>query len=127
MTTTNPITGTNIPAAGPRHIPANCRSTNGFPAADHHAAEESESALAGRPTQFVSQLEGMSEVSSMQSMQSSLQASAVMSGTRCSGHSVLAPGSTAALTATGAIGGAVTRRRARRSSLSRSASSRRDR
>jgi len=33
------------------------------------------------PTQFVTQLEGMSQVSAMQSMQSSMQASAIMSGT----------------------------------------------
>jgi flagellar basal-body rod modification protein FlgD len=60
------------------------------------------------PTQFVSQLEGMSEVSSMQSMQSSLQASQVMSGTALLGHSVLAPGSTAPLVAGGSISGAIT-------------------
>jgi flagellar basal-body rod modification protein FlgD len=60
------------------------------------------------PTQFVSQLEGMSEVSSMQSMQSSLAASQIMNGTTLLGHSVLAPGATATLAAGGAIAGAVT-------------------
>jgi len=59
------------------------------------------------PTQFVSQLEGMSEVSSMQSMQSSLAASQIMNGTTLLGHSVLAPGSTGTLVAGGAINGAV--------------------
>jgi len=60
------------------------------------------------PTQFVSQLEGMSEVSSMQNMQNSLAASQIMNGTTLLGHSVLAPGATASLAAGGAIAGAVT-------------------
>ncbi|HUI61407.1 MAG TPA: FlgD immunoglobulin-like domain containing protein [Steroidobacteraceae bacterium] len=59
------------------------------------------------PTQFVSQLEGMSQVSSMMSMQSSLQASQLLSGTNFLGHSVLAPGTTATLASGGVIGGAV--------------------
>ncbi len=60
------------------------------------------------PTQFVTQLEGMSQVSSMQSMQSSLQTSALMNGTSLIGRSVLAPGATAALASGGNIGGAAT-------------------
>jgi flagellar basal-body rod modification protein FlgD len=60
------------------------------------------------PTQFVSQLEGMSQVSSMQSMQSSLQATQVMSGTSMLGRSVLAPGATATLATGGSVSGAVT-------------------
>src|SRR6185312_39309 len=60
------------------------------------------------PTQFLAQLEGMSEVSSLQSMQSSLQASLVLSGTSLLGKSVLAPGTTAALAAGGTVSGAVT-------------------
>jgi flagellar basal-body rod modification protein FlgD len=60
------------------------------------------------PTQFVNQLEGMSQVSAMQSMQGSLQAQAIMSGTSLIGRSVLAPGSQAVLATGGAIGGAVT-------------------
>jgi flagellar basal-body rod modification protein FlgD len=59
------------------------------------------------PTQFVTQLEGMSQVSAMQSMQSSMQASSIMSGTNLIGHSVLAPGTTANLATGGAIGAAV--------------------
>src|ERR1700755_491660 len=51
------------------------------------------------PTQFVTQLEGMSQVSAMQSMQASMQASSIMNGTSLIGHSVLAPGTTANLTA----------------------------
>jgi flagellar basal-body rod modification protein FlgD len=60
------------------------------------------------PTQFLAQLEGMSEVSSLQSMQSSLQASQMLSGTSLLGKSVLAPGSTAMLAAGGTLSGAVT-------------------
>jgi flagellar basal-body rod modification protein FlgD len=56
----------------------------------------------------VSQLEGMSEVSSMQGMQNSLAASQIMNGTTLLGHSVLAPGATATLAAGGAVAGAVT-------------------
>ncbi len=59
------------------------------------------------PTQFLSQLEGMSEVSSLQSMQNSLQASQVLSGASLLGKSVLAPGSTATLAAGGTVSGAV--------------------
>lgn len=66
------------------------------------------------PTQFLSQLEGMSEVSSMQGVQSSisgltssLQAAQVVSGTSLLGHQVLAPGTTATLAAGGTVTGAV--------------------
>lgn len=60
------------------------------------------------PTQFLAQIEGMSEVSSLQGMQSSLQASQVLSGTSLLGRSVLASGSTATLAAGGTVSGAVT-------------------
>jgi len=67
------------------------------------------------PTQFLTQIEGLSEVSSLQSLQSSisglassLQASQVLSGTSLLGHSVLAPGSIATLSAGGTLSGAVT-------------------
>lgn len=66
------------------------------------------------PTQFLAQVEGLSEVSSLQSLQTSmagltagLQASQVISGTSLLGHSVLAPGSTANITAGGTVSGAV--------------------
>ena len=66
------------------------------------------------PTQFLAQVEGLSEVSSLQSLQSTmsglasgLQASQVLSGTALLGHSVLAPGSSAALASGGALSGAV--------------------
>ncbi len=67
------------------------------------------------PTQFLSQLEGMSEVSSLQNVQtsidnltSSMQASQVLSGTALLGHQVLSGGSTANLAAGGTVSGAVT-------------------
>ena len=66
------------------------------------------------PTQFLAQIEGLSEVSSLQSLQSTmsglasgLQASQVLSGTALLGHSVLAPGSSAALPSGGTLSGAV--------------------
>ncbi len=67
------------------------------------------------PTQFMAQIEGLSEVSSLQSLQtsmtglaSSLQGAQVLSGTSLLGHSVLAAGSSAALTAGASVSGAVT-------------------
>ena len=66
------------------------------------------------PTQFLAQVEGMSEVSSLQSLQttmaglaSGLQASQVISGTSLLGHSVLAAGDTANISAGGSVSGAV--------------------
>jgi flagellar basal-body rod modification protein FlgD len=66
------------------------------------------------PTQFLAQVEGLSEVSSLQGLQttmaglaSGLQASQVISGTSLLGHSVLAAGNTANITAGGSVSGAV--------------------
>jgi flagellar basal-body rod modification protein FlgD len=59
------------------------------------------------PTQFLSQLEGLSQVSSLQSMQSSLQSSQMLTGTSMLGHSVLASGSTATLASGGTVNGAI--------------------
>jgi flagellar basal-body rod modification protein FlgD len=67
------------------------------------------------PTQFLAQIEGLSEVSSLQSLQTSisglasgLQGAQMLNGTALLGHSVLAPGSTATLAAGGTVSGAVT-------------------
>ena len=68
------------------------------------------------PTQFLAQIEGLSEVSSLQSLQTSisglasgLQGAQMLNGTALLGHSVLAPGSSANLTAAGGtVSGAVT-------------------
>jgi flagellar basal-body rod modification protein FlgD len=59
------------------------------------------------PSQFLGQLEGLSEVSSLQSMQSAMASSQVTSGASLLGQSVLAPGTTATLASGGAIAGAV--------------------
>ena len=66
------------------------------------------------PTQFLTQIEGLSEVSSLQSLQTSiagltsgLQSAQMLNGTALLGHSVLAPGSSATLAAGGTVSGAV--------------------
>lgn len=67
------------------------------------------------PTQFLAQIEGLSEVSSLQSLQTSisglasgLQGAQLLNGTSLLGHSVLAPGNSARLAAGGSVSGAVT-------------------
>jgi len=67
------------------------------------------------PTQFLSEVEGLSEVSSLQSLQtsigsltSSLQSAQMLSGTSLLGRSVLAAGSTATIAAGGSVSGAAT-------------------
>ena len=59
------------------------------------------------PTQFLAQIEGLSEVSSLQSMQTTLQAQQLTSGAALLGQSVLAPSASATLPAGGAVNGAV--------------------
>ncbi len=59
------------------------------------------------PTQFLSQIEGLSEVSSLQSMQSTMQAQQLSSGALLLGQTVLAPIDTATLTSGGSLSGAV--------------------
>jgi flagellar basal-body rod modification protein FlgD len=107
MSTTSPI-GSNIPAAGLSTTPANMQINQADFLRLITAQLQSQNPLSpADPTQFVTQLEGMSQVSAMQSMQSTLQASSIMSGTTLIGRSVLAPGSQATLLAGGGIGGAV--------------------
>jgi flagellar basal-body rod modification protein FlgD len=108
MSTTNAI-NSNVPAAGLTNTPANMQITQTDFLQLITAQMTQQNPLSpADPTQFVSQLEGMSQVSAMQSMQGSMQAQAIMSGTSLIGRSVLAPGTTAALASGGAIGGAVT-------------------
>jgi flagellar basal-body rod modification protein FlgD len=59
------------------------------------------------PSQFLGQLEGLSEVSSLQSMQSAMTSNQVTSGASLLNQYVLAPGTTTTLAAGGAIAGAV--------------------
>jgi flagellar basal-body rod modification protein FlgD len=112
MSTTNPVNGTTsgIPSASSSSaIPLNMQINQAdFLQLITAQLTDQNPMQPADPTQFVSQLEGMSEVSSMQSMQSSLAASQIMNGTTLLGHSVLAPGTTATLAAGGGIAGAVT-------------------
>jgi flagellar basal-body rod modification protein FlgD len=59
------------------------------------------------PSQFLGQLEGLSEVSSLQSMQTAMASNQVTTGASLIGQSVLAPGTTATLASGGTIAGAV--------------------
>jgi flagellar basal-body rod modification protein FlgD len=109
MSTTSSVTGASIPAAGLSNTPANMQINQSDFLQLITAQMQDQNPLSPTdPTQFVTQLEGMSQVSAMQSMQSSLQASAIMSGTSLIGRSILAPGSQATLATGGGIGGAVT-------------------
>ena len=106
-TTTNSISS-NVPAAGLSNTPANMQiSQTDFLQLITAQMKDQNPLSPADPNQFVSQLEGMSQVSAMQSMQSSMQASAIMSGTTLIGRSVLAPGTQATLSSGGSIGGAV--------------------
>ncbi len=110
MSTTNPVTGTssNVPAAGLSNTPANMQiNQTDFLQLITAQMKDQNPLSPSDPTQFVTQLEGMSQVSAMQSMQASMQASSIMNGTSLIGHSVLAPGTTANLATGGAIGAAV--------------------
>ena len=110
MSTTNTVNGTssNIPAAGLSNTPANMQINQADFLQLITAQMKDQNPLSpSDPTQFVTQLEGMSQVSAMQSMQGSMQASAIMSGTSLIGRSILAPGSQATLATGGGIGGAV--------------------
>ena len=107
MSTTNPISS-NMPAAGLSSTPANMQINQADFLKLITAQMQGQNPLSpSDPTQFVTQLEGMSQVSAMQSMQGSLQAQAVMTGTNLIGRSVLAPGTQATLSSGGVIGGAV--------------------
>jgi flagellar basal-body rod modification protein FlgD len=108
MSTTSPVSGSAIPAAGLSTTPANMQINQaGFLQLITAQMAHQNPLSPADPTQFVTQLEGMSQVSAMQSIQSSMQASAIMSGTTLIGRSILAPGSQATLATGGGIGGAV--------------------
>ena len=108
MTTTSSINSSSVPAAGLSTTPSNMQiNQTDFLRLITAQLQDQNPLSPADPTQFVSQLEGMSEVSSMQNMQGSLQASAMMTGTTLIGRSVLAPTSTGTLAAGGAISGAV--------------------
>jgi flagellar basal-body rod modification protein FlgD len=111
MSTTNPVSGTssNSLTAGLANTPANQQiNQTQFLQIITEQLKDQNPLSPTDANQFVTELEGMSQVSAMQNMQSSMQASSVMSGASLIGHSILAPGSTAVLAAGGGIGGAVT-------------------
>jgi flagellar basal-body rod modification protein FlgD len=111
MSTTSSVgsTSSNVPAAGLSNTPANMQiNQTDFLQLITAQMKDQNPLSPSDPTQFVTQLEGMSQVSAMQSMQSSMQASSIMSGTNLIGRSVLAPGTQATLATGGSIGGAVT-------------------
>src|ERR1700744_5998181 len=107
--TTTPSVNNNQPAAGlTSSTPANMQiNQSDFLQLITEQMKDQNPLSPSDPTQFVSQLEGMSQVSAMQSMQASMQASSIMNGTTLIGHSVLAPGTQAVLATGGAIGAAV--------------------
>jgi flagellar basal-body rod modification protein FlgD len=109
MTTTTNSVSSNMPAAGlSSTTPANMQITQaGFLQLITAQMTDQNPLSPADPTQFVTQLEGMSTVSAMQSMQSSMQAQSIMTGTNLIGRSVLFPGAQASLASGGAIGGAV--------------------
>jgi flagellar basal-body rod modification protein FlgD len=110
MSSTTSVTGTgsNIPAAGLSNTPANMQiNQTDFLQLITAQMKDQNPLSPSDPTQFVTQLEGMSQVSAMQSMQASMQASSIMNGTSLIGHSILAAGTTANLATGGAIGAAV--------------------
>jgi flagellar basal-body rod modification protein FlgD len=108
MSTTNAVTGASQPAAGVSSTPANMQINQTDFLKIITAQLQSQNPLSPTdPTQFVTQLEGMSEVSSMQNMQASMQANSIMNGTTLIGHSVLAQGTQAVLASGGTLGGAV--------------------
>src|SRR6201996_76797 len=110
MSTTNSVNGTssNVPAAGLSNTPANMQiNQTDFLQLITEQMKDQNPLSPSDPTQFVSQLEGMSQVSAMQSMQGSMQAQSIMNGTTLIGRNVLAPGTQAVLASGGSIGGAV--------------------
>jgi flagellar basal-body rod modification protein FlgD len=109
MSTTNPVSGSNVPAAGSSATPANMQiNQTDFLKIITAQLTDQNPLSPTDPTQFVTQLEGMSEVSSMQNMQTAMQASSLMSGASLIGQSVLVPGTQAQLASGGSIGGAAT-------------------
>src|ERR1700709_846518 len=108
-TSSTSSTSSSIPAAGLATTPATLQSNQpDFLQLTAAQMPDQNPLSPSDPTQFVTQLEGMSQVSAMQSMQASMQASSIMSGTNLIGPSVLAPGTQATLATGGAIGAAVT-------------------
>src|ERR1700722_5232634 len=109
-TSTNPIAGNAAAtaAAASSAIPANMQiNESDFLQLITTQLQNQNPLQPTDPSQFLGQLEGLSEVSSLQSMQSAMSSSQVTNGASLLGRSVLAPGTTATLASGGAISGAV--------------------
>ncbi|HEY4341887.1 MAG TPA: FlgD immunoglobulin-like domain containing protein [Steroidobacteraceae bacterium] len=109
-TSTNPIAGNNAAnaAAASSAVPANMQiNESDFLQLISSQLQNQNPLQPTDPSQFLGQLEGLSEVSSLQNMQSVMAASQVSSSASLLGRSVLAPGTSAALATGGVIAGAV--------------------
>ena len=109
-TSTNPIAGNTAAnaAAANNAVPANMQiNESDFLQLISTQLQNQNPLQPTDPSQFLGQLEGLSEVSSLQNMQSVMAASQVSSSASLLGRSVLAPGTSAALATGGAIAGAV--------------------
>ncbi len=109
-TSTSPITGATAAhaAAAGNVVPANMQINEAdFLRLISSQLQNQDPMQPTDPSQFLGQLEGLSEVSSLQNMQSVMTASQVSSSASLLGRSVLAPGTSAALATGGAITGAV--------------------
>jgi len=109
-TSTNPLAGVSsaTAAAASSAIPANMQiNESDFLQLITTQLQNQNPLQPTDPSQFLGQLEGLSEVSSLQSMQAAMSSSQVTNGASLLGHSVLAPGTTANLATGGVIAGAV--------------------
>jgi flagellar basal-body rod modification protein FlgD len=112
-TSSNPITqalASSVSSSGSlsKAIPANMQiSETGFLQLISTQLQNQDPMQPTDPSQFLGQLEGLSEVSSLQNMQTAMSSNQVMSGASLLGHSILASGTTATLAAGGSLSGAV--------------------
>jgi flagellar basal-body rod modification protein FlgD len=109
--TVNPLlaaSGANSTQASSSPVPANMQiSEAGFLQLITTQLQNQDPLDPTDPTQFLAQIEGLSEVSSLQGMQSTLQAQQLTSGAALLGQNILAPSTTATLAAGGSVNGAV--------------------
>jgi flagellar basal-body rod modification protein FlgD len=106
-TSTNPIAG-NSAAAASNAVPANMQiNETDFLQLISTQLQNQDPLQPTDPSQFLGQLEGLSEVSSLQSMQSAMAGSQLANSASLLGQSILAPGTSAALASGGSIAGAV--------------------
>lgn len=104
--TVNPLAAATTQASS--LVPANMQiSESGFLQLITTQLQSQDPLNPANPTQFLSQIEGLSEVSSLQNMQSTLQTQQLTNGAALLGQSVLAPVSTAALATGGTVTGAI--------------------